>query len=171
MRLWLYMLYVRPKSKISNFSHSPYKINVWMSTTCFTSMYKNMYNPKSKIIFFLVSSIAIMLVDIQGENKWKQEDKTSQDKKVNWMVQLKLFSIVLLLNIYSKKSTHLLFGAWSFLLVHIWFTPSEGPKGFVNWFFKKLDHGSWTIKLEHGNFHLPYVWIHGPWCKPALKNL
>ena len=29
-----------------------------------------------------------------------------------------------------KKSTHLLFGAWSFLLVHIWLTPSEGPKGF-----------------------------------------
>ena len=24
------------------------------------------------------------------------------------------------------------FGAWSFLLVHIPFTPSEGPKGFVN---------------------------------------
>ena len=31
-----------------------------------------------------------------------------------------------------KKSTHSLFGAWSFLLVHIWFTHSEGPKDFVN---------------------------------------
>ena len=28
-----------------------------------------------------------------------------------------------------KKSAHSFFlGAWSFLLVHIWFTPSEGPK-------------------------------------------
>ena len=32
-----------------------------------------------------------------------------------------------------KKSTHLFFGAWLFLLVHIWFTPSAGPKGFINW--------------------------------------
>ena len=39
-----------------------------------------------------------------------------------------------------KKSTHPLLGAWSFL-VHIRFTPSEGPKDFVNWFFKKSDHG------------------------------
>ena len=27
----------------------------------------------------------------------------------------------------SKKSTHPLLGAWSILLVHIRFTPSEGP--------------------------------------------
>ena len=31
-----------------------------------------------------------------------------------------------------EKSTTSLFVAWSFLLVHIWFTPSEGSKGFVN---------------------------------------
>ena len=41
-----------------------------------------------------------------------------------------------------KDSTHSLYGAWSFILVHIWFTLSEGPKGFVKRFFKKLEHGS-----------------------------
>jgi hypothetical protein len=34
-----------------------------------------------------------------------------------------------------KISAHSLFGAWSFFLIRIWFTPSEGSKGFVNWFF------------------------------------
>ena len=33
-----------------------------------------------------------------------------------------------------KKSTHLFLGAWSFLLVHMWFTPSEEPQGFVIFF-------------------------------------
>ena len=32
------------------------------------------------------------------------------------------------------KSAHTFFGAWSFLLIHVWFTPSERPKSFVNWF-------------------------------------
>ena len=45
-----------------------------------------------------------------------------------------------------KKSAHSLFGAWFFLLVHIWFTPSEGPKGFVNCFFQKSYNGSWTME-------------------------
>ena len=36
-----------------------------------------------------------------------------------------------------------------------WFKPSEGPKGFSNWFFKILAHGSWTIKV-------------GPWRKTIL---
>jgi hypothetical protein len=47
-----------------------------------------------------------------------------------------------------KKSIHSLFGAWSFLLVHIWFTPSED-------------------KLDHGIMPYSMVWLHGPWCKPA----
>ena len=66
-----------------------------------------------------------------------------------------------------KKLAHYFFGAWSFLLVHIRFTPSEGPKGFVNWFFffKKPDHGSWTIKLNRGKRPSSMVQLHGPWCK------
>ena len=39
---------------------------------------------------------------------------------------LKIFSFQ---NSFENDS---FFGAWSFLLVHIWFPPSEGPKGFVN---------------------------------------
>ena len=31
-----------------------------------------------------------------------------------------------------KKISTFIFSAWSFLLVHIQFTPSEGPKDFVN---------------------------------------
>jgi hypothetical protein len=38
-----------------------------------------------------------------------------------------------------KKLAHSLFGAWSFLLVHVRFTPSEEPKDFVIcfYYFKK----------------------------------
>ena len=39
-----------------------------------------------------------------------------------------------------KKSTRSLFGAWSFLLVHIQFTSSKRPNLFVNGFIKKSDH-------------------------------
>ena len=77
--------------------------------------------------------------------------KTSEDKR---MVILDFFGIAVSEHILKKIST-IIFCAWSFLLVHIWFTPSEGPKGFVNLFFKKLEHGSWTIKLNHGKNHLP----------------
>ena len=55
--------------------------------------------------------------------------KTRQDKTKEWsnMIFLNyIFGHIL------KKYAHSLFGAWSFLLVHIGFTPSEGPKGFVN---------------------------------------
>ena len=38
-----------------------------------------------------------------------------------------------------KNSPHSLFGAWLFLLIHIRFTPSEGPKNFL----------SWTIMSDH----------------------
>ena len=37
---------------------------------------------------------------------------------------------------------HATIGNLLFLLIHIWLTPSEGPKDFV----KESDHGSWTIK-------------------------
>jgi hypothetical protein len=42
---------------------------------------------------------------------------------------------------YLKKISTFTFGAWSFLLVHIWFTLSVGPKGFVNYLFDELYHG------------------------------
>ena len=55
--------------------------------------------------------------------------KTKEDKRI---VKLDFFSKLPFLGIYQKRSPHSFFGAWSFLLVHIWFTPSERPKGFVN---------------------------------------
>ena len=80
---------------------------------------------------------------------WKKvkrsEDKRRQENGLTWIY----FSTIPFLGIYMKKSAHPLFGAWLFLLVHIQCTPNEEPKGFVNWFFEKSDHGSWTIKKDH----------------------
>ena len=53
-----------------------------------------------------------------------------QEKTKEWS-NLIFFEIVIFGHIL-KTSAHFLFGAWSFLLVHIWFAPSEGSKGFVN---------------------------------------
>ena len=69
---------------------------------------------------------------------------------------------------YIKKSTHSLFGAWSFLLVHIQFTPSEGLEAFVNWSFKKSDHGIWAMKSDHRKRPSSMVRLHNTWCKPTL---
>jgi hypothetical protein len=70
-----------------------------------------------------------------GKRRWRQE------KTREWSNLISSLKIAFLGHIL-KISTHSLFGAWSFLLVHIWFTPSEGPKSFVNWSFKKPNHGS-----------------------------
>ena len=51
-----------------------------MSTTCFKSIYKNLYNPKSKIRLLVLSSRATMVTEIQGENKQKQDEKPREDK-------------------------------------------------------------------------------------------
>ena len=88
------------------------------------------------------------------------------------MVKLEFLSKLPFLDIYQKNSTRSFFGAWSFLFVHIHFTPSEGPEGFVNFFsFKKSDHESWTIKLEHDKRPISMVQLHGLWCKPTLSDL
>ena len=70
---------------------------------------------------------------------------------------------------YKIKSTHSIFGARSFFLVHIQFTPNEGPNGFANFFSKKSDDGSWTIKSDYGKRPSSMVRLHGPWCKLALN--
>jgi len=41
-----------------------------------------------------------------------------------------------------NKSTHPLLGTWSLLLVHVWFTPGKGPKGFKNAYFR-----NYTMKV------------------------
>jgi hypothetical protein len=59
----------------------------------------------------------------------EDKDKRRQENGQTWI--LFLFKTALFGHML-KKSAHSFFGAWSFLLVHVWFTPSEGPKGFVN---------------------------------------
>ena len=67
------------------------------------------------------------------------------------------------------KNQHIRFLVHGHSLVHIGFTPSEGPKGFVSLFFKKSDHESWTMKLDHGKRLSSMVRLQGPWCKPTLS--
>ena len=52
-------------------------------------MYKNMYNPKSKISL-LLSFIATMLPKIQVENKWKQEVEKNKAKRKQENVETRL---------------------------------------------------------------------------------
>ena len=47
----------------------------------------------------------------------------------------------------KKKVSHSFLGARSLLLVHIQLTPSEGPKGFVNYFFQEI--GPWKMTIFH----------------------
>ena len=56
-------------------------------------MYKNMYNLKSKISLLHLSSITTMFAQIQGENKQKQEDKRSEDKRGQENGQTWFFSL------------------------------------------------------------------------------
>ena len=71
----------------------------------------------------------------------------------NWIL-FYFFKIALLKHILKKISTFT-FGAWSFHLDYIQFTPSEGLKGF-----KKSDHqvcGPWKKTIFHG----PTSKVHG----------
>ena len=56
--------------------------------------------------------------------KHQKEDNIREEKKKG--KNMIFFKPPLLTNI--KKNPH--FGAWSLLLVHVWLTPSEGPKSF-----------------------------------------
>ena len=82
--------------------------------------------------------------------------KTRTDKR---MVKLdSLFSPKLPFLDVSQKS---FFDAWAlFFSVHIWCTPNEGPKDFVNGFFNEIGPRSRTI-MEKG--HLPWsdFMVHG----------
>ena len=60
---------------------------------------------------------------------WEKKMNTREVKR--WSNLIFFFESVLFGHIL-KNSAHSLFGAWSYLLVHIWFTPSEGQEGFVN---------------------------------------
>ena len=58
------------------------------------------------------------------------------------------------------------------LLVHIWFTLSEGPKGFVKWI---MEVGPWSHTMTKG--HLPWSGLidspllgNGFWCVDIIKT-
>jgi len=55
-------------------------------------MYKNMDNPKSKIRLLLLSSIATIFAEIQGENKRKQEVKPKKTCEAKKMVKFDFFT-------------------------------------------------------------------------------
>ena len=59
------------------------------------------------------------------------EEKMKIREKKEWS-NLILFQNCPIWTYIEEKISTFTFGAWSFLLVHIWFTPSEGHKGFVN---------------------------------------
>ena len=94
----------------------------------------------------------------------------AQEKTREWSnLDFLFFFQTVLFGHILKKSAHSFSGAWSFFLRHIPFTPSEGPQGFVNQFFKRSYHGSWTIKSDHGKRPPLMVQLHGLWCKPTLN--
>ena len=69
---------------------------------------------------------------------------------------------------YIKKKAHPLFGAWSFLLICIRFTPSEGPKGFINWYSRNrtMKVGIWSQTMAKGKPPWYDFMVHGvnqPW--------
>ena len=69
---------------------------------------------------------------IYGEEKMKtREDKRMAENGRTWYIVIFFENLPFLRHIF-RKATHSLLGAWSFLLVHIQSTPSEGPKDFIN---------------------------------------
>ena len=77
----------------------------------------------------------------------QDEDKRRQINGKSWIYfKIAPFGHIL------RKLTRSHLGAWSFLLVHILFTPSEGPKGFCKVILQKQDHevGPWRRVTSHG---------------------
>jgi hypothetical protein len=86
--------------------------------------------------------------------------KKREDKR---MVKLDLLFKIALIGRILKKLTHSLFGAWSFLMFHFWFTLNEGPKGFVLFLFLRNQ----TMEVGPSSQTLKKCYL--PWCKPALS--
>ena len=80
--------------------------------------------------------------------KWRQvKPKRKQDNSWTW-----LFFQKCPLWASNKKNTFII-GAWSFFLIHIRFTPSEGPKAFKTIFLRsqtmEVRPCPWTIEKGH----------------------
>ena len=94
---------------------------------------------------------------ILGKRRWRQEETRDRSHLI-------FFYQVFLFGAFKKKNRQINF-AWSFLLVHIHFTPSEGPKKLCkllfSYFILKLDRGKWPSSM---------VRLHDLWCKPTLSR-
>ena len=71
-----------------------------------------------------------------------------QEKIREWSNLVSFFKTTLFGHISKKLLAHSLFGAWSFLLIHIRFTPSEGPNHQVA--HGKKSHLPWSNFMVHG---------------------
>ena len=58
-----------------------------------------------------------------GKRKWRQHKTREWPNLIFFFLFFPKMPFV-----EFKKAAHWLYSAWSFLLVHIWFTPSEGPR-------------------------------------------
>ena len=87
------------------------------------------------------------------------EEKWSQKKTRKWSILI-FFQNCHFLTYYILKTSTFIFGAQSFLFIHIWFTPSEGPTCFINWFVT-MEVGPWSQTME--KCHPPWsnFMIHG----------
>ena len=106
-----------------------------------------------------------VMINFWWDVLWWRDDEEKRMLKFDFLSQRCLFGT------YTKQSTHSLLGAWSFLWIHIQFTPIEGPKGSVNSVFLKKKKKQRSIKVgpvERGR--LPWSKLHGPWREPALIN-
>ena len=113
-----------------------------------------------RIRLFLLPPFCPNVYMIVTSNEGKKKGRRSNKKKI--------LKIVLLGHII-ENSAHPLLGAWSLLLVDIWFTPSKGSKGF-----KKLDHGSMTMgkcPLTWDNFMVHDVSVPKKWVRKVLQNV
>ena len=105
----------------------------------------------------------------------EDEDKRQQENGQIWFILFYFFKITFLGRVL-KQPTHSLLGAWSFLLVHIWFTPSEEPKGFVIDFLRygTMELGPWSRTMEKGRPPWSNFMVHGvnqPLEKLTIFNL
>ena len=138
--------------KNANFYLSPRKSNAWMSTTCFTNMYKNMYLGAKK-----GSSCSPQYNIVCRNLKWKQaknkkwgQEKTIETKRMVKIVFF-LYWILYFLCVYSKIQ-HLCFlihghSSWSTFSSHL-----VRAQGSQNWFKKKIG------PMKKALFHGPTSW-------------
>ena len=114
------------KLKITNFSHSRCKSNVWMSTTCFT----NIYNLKSKKISSsppLQPCLLKFKAKTNKNKKWRQVKPREDKRKQNNGQTFKKIKIVVFGHILKNQHIHFLVhghSSWSTFSLHL----VRGPK-------------------------------------------